>query len=720
MRSHRTHLVLLALLLCGCATGLYAQSSEINLHKYWTHRHRMIGDGTHENPGFVKIVDDPASVPGSMIPVAWLAPYAHCGLNFFFGQNRERCLIGDQGIGGVHGGADGTAHLGWYIGFLAMEYGMLNLTEQTEAKDATALELWKALEAYERLDSTAETKYGFPGALDGFFLRNDMPADYHSQLDRYGNPNFPDYSCTESPLLCNQHRENTEAYSNVPSGDQINFLMLGAALVKANLAPGEVIVRGEDVRYKAQRMVHLIISHLRNDNWYIRSPYGTKVPVGPQNWVYAYPMAEAANWITENNTDLGFESNYHDAISTVAGGMCWNAIRDLYATLPPVEFCLNDAPGALQAVASVLSDEVDGGNLDNICWNPKNPVFLTQVLSLATMSNTFPPELIAFISYINGVEIYPLLHNILHGSKPDDDILRISSRLIDQAPCEKFCWINEQDPNPLPYEEPQAVRSFPCDNTPEWKSTDRWMHPRRAEGDSGNDEINALHSGLDFLLLYNAFHLVRPQQIANGFHDTHSPPGEKGVLKIEGEFPRQVTTAFGCKGCRDRPAIFLHQDSIYFNAKIKVVTDSRGNAVPGAVIMFTEGNVEYGPDFEIEPGILLKTYIGEMNCDSAVFSYPFAVESNQNLDDPNALDSEDQLVIFPNPSGGLFHLETVGAPWEAIRIEVVDPAGRTLFTSENLKEYRIDIDLRKQTAGLYFVRVYWGERVYLRKLVLNR
>ncbi|MEM7036510.1 MAG: hypothetical protein AAF570_05970, partial [Bacteroidota bacterium] len=505
-QTYSTRLIWALLLLCGAYALLPAQSPELNLLKYWRHRHQLTGDGTPDNPGFVTLPEDPRNEPGSVIPVAALFPWIDCQFDWLFGQSRQRCGITETGNGGVQGGADGTIRLGWLMVALASEYELLDQTNQTEKRLSTARDIWKCLEAYERLDSTAETKYGLPGVVDGFFIRNDMEFGYQFLPDKNGNPNFPGFSCLESSVECNRHREGTDAYSNVPSADQIIHLLIGASMIKSALAPGEVRINGEDLRVKAQRMAHLIVSRLAAHHWYIRSPHLTKVPVGPQNWIYSYPLAEAANRITENNTDLGFEKNYHNGISKTLGALCWKWIKDFFPTIPPWEVCFSDAPAGLQALAIRLSDQVDTGNIDDICWNPKNVVSLTQIMGLATISGTWEPEQLAYVAYTNGVEIYDLLRCVFHGGTPDPDVNRRARNLIDRAPCEKFCWIQPPDQNPISYHFTNAGQ-FYCDNIWEWRTNSRWVHPPDAEGN--DDNLGSKWSpGIDFLSLYNVYHIV--------------------------------------------------------------------------------------------------------------------------------------------------------------------------------------------------------------------
>ncbi|MEO7093830.1 MAG: hypothetical protein ABI175_11310, partial [Polyangiales bacterium] len=89
---------------------------------------------------------------------------------------------------------DGTIALGFYLGVLATEHYMLSNPGKfpgADGGDATQLdrtrtELYSALFALERLDRSADAAFEAPcgtsPALNGFFLRDDVPATITSSF----------------------------------------------------------------------------------------------------------------------------------------------------------------------------------------------------------------------------------------------------------------------------------------------------------------------------------------------------------------------------------------------------------------------------------------------------------------------------------------------------------------------------------------------------------
>mgnify|MGYP007022323200 CR=1 FL=1 len=142
--------------------------------KYWKHRERLklfILQG--ENI-------DASTVHGSYLVSGQRVPHGNCYSHFLLGQAGDpfvaHLLNGStyhSKCGGLQYG-DQTIKLGWYIGVLATEY-RLRMNHGTGIDPQIILEeLWSALEAYERLDKLAETVYGEPPSLNGFFLRDDI------------------------------------------------------------------------------------------------------------------------------------------------------------------------------------------------------------------------------------------------------------------------------------------------------------------------------------------------------------------------------------------------------------------------------------------------------------------------------------------------------------------------------------------------------------------
>jgi hypothetical protein len=114
--------------------GVYSQSPEVNLEKYWRYRHRFnskfIISGTERGEGY----------PTSSLKI-------HYFPNFFSGQTNI----------GITGG-DATAHNGFYIGMLATEWKLLH--DQGLNTSETEPAWYYAIEAYNRFDYYANVLMG--------------------------------------------------------------------------------------------------------------------------------------------------------------------------------------------------------------------------------------------------------------------------------------------------------------------------------------------------------------------------------------------------------------------------------------------------------------------------------------------------------------------------------------------------------------------------------
>jgi len=136
---------------------------------------------------------------------------------------------------------DGTTALGFYLGVLATEHYMLADPARFPGADggdpsrlaANEEELYDALLALERLDDVADAAFPSPcsttPALNGFFVRDDVPADFSGH--------FPGITTIQSdfidPILTNKEE----------SQDQVYHVQHGLALV-VTLVPASVVVQG--------------------------------------------------------------------------------------------------------------------------------------------------------------------------------------------------------------------------------------------------------------------------------------------------------------------------------------------------------------------------------------------------------------------------------------------------------------------------------------------
>jgi plastocyanin len=77
--------------------------------------------------------------------------------------------------------------------------------------------------------------------------------------------------------------------------------------------------------------------------------------------------------------------------------------------------------------------------------------------------------------------------------------------------------------------------------------------------------------------------------------------------------------------------------------------------------------------------------------------------------------------IYPNPSRGKFKVEINNPQYtKNYELEIYDLLGNKIFTTSQPKQQNsIQIDLSGFTKGIYFVRLYDGEEIFDRKVVIQ-
>lgn len=235
---------------------------------------------------------------------------------------------------------DGTIALGFYLGMLASEHVLLADPARFPGADggdpgalaANEEELYDALGALERLDDVANAAFPPPctttPALDGFFVRDDVPADFASH--------FPGITTIQSdfidPTLTNKEE----------SQDQVYHVQHGLALVVA-LVPASVAVHGKPLRGWAIEQAQRITQHFAQGDWTIRNPAcgDRAVNRGSSAIGYSYGETLAAQFVTDGaftpttdavwaniwdslrqptNPAYSNESNLHMALAIMAVG----------------------------------------------------------------------------------------------------------------------------------------------------------------------------------------------------------------------------------------------------------------------------------------------------------------------------------------------------------------------------------------------------------------
>jgi hypothetical protein len=229
--------------------------------------------------------------------------------------------------------------------------------------DATRDELYYALLALERLDRDADAAFPSPcsttPALNGFFLRDDVPADF--------NTHFPGITTIQSdfidPTLTNKEE----------SQDQVYHVQHGLALVVA-LVPGDVTVQGKALRGLALQQAERITRHFAKGDWIIRNPAcGNRAVNRGENAIgFSYGETLAAQFVTAG----AFAPTTSGIFETV-----WGTLR-----------------------------------------NPGNPTYddednLHMALAIMAVGDGYgaeTPAVLATLADTQDWPVYPLLHRVLH------------------------------------------------------------------------------------------------------------------------------------------------------------------------------------------------------------------------------------------------------------------------------------------------------------------
>jgi len=81
--------------------------------------------------------------------------------------------------------------------------------------------------------------------------------------------------------------------------------------------------------------------------------------------------------------------------------------------------------------------------------------------------------------------------------------------------------------------------------------------------------------------------------------------------------------------------------------------------------------------------------------------------------------SDEDIIIIPNPSDGLFNVRDKNGLSHSLAISIFDISGKTYISDEYTGSCTYEFDLRKFARGEYFIRIKSGSKVMIRKLVIK-
>ncbi len=83
------------------------------------------------------------------------------------------------------------------------------------------------------------------------------------------------------------------------------------------------------------------------------------------------------------------------------------------------------------------------------------------------------------------------------------------------------------------------------------------------------------------------------------------------------------------------------------------------------------------------------------------------------------INAEEEVEIFPNPSNGIFSIHSLSTSNENQFIEVYNVLGEKIFSTTANKQLPNSIDISPYSKGIYYVKLYKGEKSISRKIVVQ-
>lgn len=352
--------------------------------------------------------------------------------------------------------AEGSIHLGWWIGSLALEYNYIvrfGNKAWTHPLDSVKKRLYLALKAADRIDKQAEiyfpacTTTGAP-SLNGFFIRDDVG---------YGLiPKFPGIDSIASDFL--GPKESDKEMSQ----DQAYHLLLGLEIARKLIPPSHTYNSESFIGLAKARELD-VLKWIRRLDWQITNPVcddgsgnERNVARGDDARFFSFPLAKLAFIASDGGVDYFPSVNGFYQLG-------WEFMADPNSVI----FANSDN----RHMAMVLAALSDG-------W-----------------ANASQQALVDH-AYGEGWWVYPLVHTLLHGKKQQlaEDSLRYQLELA---------------PHPI-------FSPFPDTLTTGWGSSHKYISYRSRQNASDVNSQGRKYSGVDYLF---AFALLKHAEKATGIHE---------------------------------------------------------------------------------------------------------------------------------------------------------------------------------------------------------
>ena len=669
--------------------SLFSQSYYDNLKKYWYYRQRF-------KKYFIKI----GTNPGESLPMS-LRGYndSHSShQQFDWGQT--------------------TIFLGEYIGVLATEYYLLKNHGYYEHAEQTREELNNALHAAIRKDyATAHwppivENCGPYTGFNGFFLRDDVPADF----DTSGLNNGLTYTDFDeiianhlegTPNICNEvHSGYTEnvndvnSLDNLESQDEAIGLYLGLALVVRCLP------HYSEENVMARLLAERIFEKWRNGMFILYLPCSINnhiTPPGGNSVFYEFGWLNAVNWITGDGylvPDL-FQAYQR-----------WLSLASLY---PPIYS--NSDNNRMEATLGGIGD----------CWIIPNGLLYVNMTRIVTRLKT---------QHDNWDPYYLFLWKFLHNKSAEmPNMVEKAEEQLNSAPaCGPYYYVVN------------GQKYF----VEGWASSGKYYCNREKQNGTHHDQNawQGAFNGTDYMLMFNLYTLVTEHYY--DYTDLINLEANNTYAPIYVNFPPFVNNYyfdFSNPGYVERfnsieTNMVVDTVAHYYNDLSNTISGHKGH-----VTLRAGKKIHLKPGFHAKKGSYFHAYIQPFTCSNNTIhspgnNYDTLFADNQNVEkieyndiDPvndtypyelmEKLDSlrnnnpsmftDNGFIITPNPNNGQFKI-SAPADIQRANIFIYNSNGILVYHS-TVESFPAHIDLSNESNGLYMVKIQTENNVSVVKFL---
>lgn len=685
----------------------------------------------------------------------------------------SRCRNGNK----LSGFGDQTIYLAQYWAMLATEYKRLESIGETTTNTLT--ELFYAMEAFNRLDKTAESYYrgGNPTAayngsqyywiadkgptyasdLNGFFIREDVPYDFLIQGNGHNSliDENTEYSClilheVDNDFTKQGHQpcpefSNYGFYTGEMSKDQVYWLLWGlkhiTKFIPSGINSNQVFSDNNyDIKQEAINITNRIVGFLKENEYLIKNPVTgqfVKTPndahINQPNVTYAETVGSGAN-----------AQDFMYGIACTASSITGEPILNYLPTFPLVAVSYPELYVAtiaalllewealpLFALTSGMGDETG-----KICvlaaagnsWHSNLGINNTRSL-LKELTGCTPIQ--SEILYLSHCVLFDKAADLAYS---DDYCEEVDFKeLLDEVPCSGI--YNYGIPNKQQCVQFQSnyqvvngqLHNYASEN---WSSPSRWLsyHPiNRGIFFGLGTNTPGDYNGLDFLLLYNLVCIADPSYANNDIM------GSDILLNNSIQFPYiafNPVTGWINIGSIMNSVSYRTTLNIEASCILKSSSNIPQSALELATtaeISFKAGNsIHLKSGFRVENGAKFHAYIGNITCINGEYRAPSILNNNSqnntlsltNLNIGQNKNENSDLSKVEKVQLDNFSLNSI----ETIQsVHIYNSLGKEVFKVENVKNNTYDYSNLNLASGFYlFSIVVQSKEIINKKIIINQ